>query len=81
MMTTLALVELHRTRWLPPLAVPLVLFWPAVRMCTGLARLLKRDRPTAADKLYAAIDVFRELRGLELDVDLRDHRSIHIRFL
>ena len=47
----------------------------------GVARLLDRDRPEDAAKLRVAMHVFRELRGLEVDVDTEDHKQISIRFV
>ena len=81
-MPTLALVGIPRLpRWLPPLPLPLFLLWPFVPICLGLARLLDKDRPDEAAKIRAAMQVFRELRGLTIDVDTADHEQVRIRFV
>jgi hypothetical protein len=81
-MPSFALVGLRRLpRWLPPLPVPLFLLWPFVPLCLGLARLLDRDRPEDAAKLRAAMRVFRELRGLAVEVDTADDRHVRIKFV
>ena len=77
----LALIDLAGPKWLPPLPVFLFLLWPLVWTCQGLAWLIARDRPTTAQKLRLAMQAFGELRGLEIDVEGRDHAPIHIRFV
>lgn len=81
MMPSLALVGLSRPRRLPPLPVPLFLLWPLVLFCLAIARLLQRDRPMHAARLRAAMQVFRELRGLSVDLDIAEHRQLRIRFV
>ena len=81
MMPTLALIALPGPRWLPPFPLPLFLLWPIVWMCLGLANLLDHDRPVEAAKLRAAMHIFRELRGLTIDVDTSDHRNVRVRFI
>jgi hypothetical protein len=81
MMPALALVAIPGPRWLPPLPLPLFLLWPLVLICLGLARLLDHDRPGEAAKLRTAMQVFRELRGLTIDVDTSDRRQVRIRFV
>ena len=80
-MPTLALVGIAGPRWLPPIPIPLFLLWPFVLVCLGLARLLGRDRPAEATKLRTAMQVFRELRGLSIDVDAVDHKQVRIWFV
>jgi hypothetical protein len=55
--------------------------WPFVLVCLGLGRLLDRDRPAEAATLRTAIQAFRELRGLNIDVDTADHRQVRIWFV
>ena len=81
MMPAVGLIGISRTRWLPPLPVPLFLLWPLVPLCLGLARLMDRSRPVEAAKLRAAIYIFCELRGLRIDVDTADERHVRIRFI
>ena len=81
MMPTLALVGIPGPRWLPPIPIPLFLLWPLVLVCLGFARLLDRVRPAEAAKLRTAMQVFRELRGLAIDVDTADHKPVRIRFI
>ncbi len=81
MMPALALVGIPGPRWLPPLPIPLFLLWPFVLVCLGLARLLDRQRPAEAATLRMAMQVFRELRGLTVDVDTTDHKQVRIRFV
>jgi len=81
MMPALALVGIPGPRWLPPVPLPLVLLWPLVLVCLGIARLLNRDRPAEAAKLRTAMMVFRELRGLAIDVETADHKQVRIRFI
>jgi hypothetical protein len=81
MMPSFALVAISGARRLPPIPIPLFPFWPLVLLCLGVARLLDRDRPEDAAKLRVAMHVFRELRGLEVDVDTEDHKQISIRFV
>ena len=80
MMPTLGLIGFRRLRWLP-LPIPLFLLWPFVWACLGIARLLDRDRPVEAEKLRTAMQVFRELRGLSIDVDTADHEQVRIWFV
>ena len=81
MMPILALVGIRGSRWLPPLPVPLFLLWPFVPLGLGIARLLDRQRPVEAAKLRAAVLVFRELRGLNVDVDTADHKQVRVWFV
>ncbi len=81
MMPALALFGIPGLRWLPPIPLPLFLLWPFVPVCLGMAKLLDRDRPAEAAKLRAAMQVFRELRGLTIDVDTADHRQVRIWFV
>jgi len=81
MMPTVALVAIPGPRWLPPLPLPLFLFWPIVWLCLGLAKLLNHDRPVGAAKLRTAMQTFRELRGLAIDVDTSDHKKVRVRFV
>jgi len=81
MMPTLGLVGIPGPRWLPPIPIPLFLLWPFVLVCLGFARLLDRDRPAEAAKLRTAMQAFRELRGLAIDVDTADHKQVRIRFV
>jgi hypothetical protein len=81
MMPGLALVRVSRRRWLPPIPIPLFLLWPLVLACLGIARVLDRDRPAEAAKLRTAMLVFRELRGLTIDVDVADHKQVRIWFV
>jgi hypothetical protein len=66
---------------LPFIPVPLFLLWPLLLVCLGIAMLLDRDRPADAAKLRAAMHVFRELRGLKIDVDTADRKPVRIRFV
>ena len=81
MMPVLALVGLPGPRWLPPVPIPLFLLWPLVLACLGLAKLLDRARPEQAEKLRTAMQAFRGLRGLTIDVDPADQKPIRIRFV
>jgi hypothetical protein len=81
MMPALALLGVRGPRWLPPLPLPLFLLWPLVPLGLGLARILRRGRPAEAWRLRAALRMFRELRGLAIDVDTSDHTQVRIRFL
>ncbi len=81
MMPALALVGIPGPRWLPPVPIPLFLLWPFVPVCLGIARLLDRNRPAEAAKLRTAMQVFRELRGLTIDVDTADHKQVRIWFI
>lgn len=81
MMPTLGLIGIPGLRWLPPMPVPLFLLWPLVPVCLGIVALLDRERPAEAAKLRGAIRLFRELRGLSIDVDTADHRKMRIRFV
>jgi hypothetical protein len=57
------------------------LLWPFVLVCLGIGKLLHVSRPTEADKLLTALQVFRELRGLTIDIDTADHKRVRVRFL
>lgn len=81
MMPVLGIMRLPQTRWLPPLPIPVFVLWPIVPVCLGIAKLLDRDRPVEAEKLRAAMQVFRELRGLSIDVDTANRKPIRIRFI
>jgi len=81
MMPAVALVGIPGPRWLPPIPIPLFLLWPFVLVCLGLARLLDRDRPAEASKLRTAMQAFRELRGLTIDVDTARHKQLRIWFV
>jgi hypothetical protein len=81
MMPVLALIAFGEPRWLPPLPLPLFLLWPFAFVCLGIARLLDRDRPAEAAKLRVAMQVFRELRGLTIDVDTTGHKQVRVRFV
>jgi len=81
MMPALGLIRVPGLRWLPPIPLPLFLLWPFVLVCLGLARLLDRDRPAEAAKLRTAMQVFRELRGLTIEVDTRDNKEMRIWFV
>lgn len=81
MMPTFAFIGFRGPRWLPPLPLALFLLWPLVPLGLGLARLMERVRPDEAMKLRAALHVFRELRGLSVDVDTADHTKVRIRFV
>jgi hypothetical protein len=81
MMPSIALVQAPKARRLPPFPVLLVPLWPLVWFCLGVARLLDRDRPEDAAKLRAAMNVFRELNGLSIDVESKHDTSISIRFI
>jgi len=81
MMPALALIGIPGPRWLPPIPVPLLLAWPLIWLCLGLARLLDRDRPDQAAKLRTAMLVFRELRGFSIDVDTADHKQLRVWFV
>ncbi len=81
MMPILGLIAIPGPRWLPPLPIPLFLLWPFVLFSLGIARLLDRDRPAEAAKLRTALQVFRELRGLTIDVDTADRKQVRIRFV
>ena len=80
MMPALALIRIPGPRWLPPIPIPLFLLWPFVLVCLGTARILDRDRPAEAAKLRTAMQAFRELRGLTIDVDTADHKQVRIWF-
>jgi hypothetical protein len=80
-MPSFVLIGIPRPRWLPPIPLPLFLLWPFVVVCLSIARLLDKDRPTEAAKLRTAMHVFRELRGLNIDVDAADNKRVRIRFL
>lgn len=80
-MPVLGLIAIPGPRWLPPLPIPLLLLWPLAPVCLGIARLLDIDRPAKAAKLRTALQVFRELRGLTIDVDTADRTQVRIRFI
>jgi hypothetical protein len=50
-------------------------------VCLGLAKLLATQRPSDAEKLRTAMHVFRELRGLSIDVDTEDQKQVRIWFV
>lgn len=81
MMPALGLIKIPRAQWLPPLPVPLVLLWPLVPLCLGIARLLDHSRPVEAMQLRAAMQILGELRGLTIDVDTADHKRVRIWFV
>ncbi len=81
MMPALGLIGLPGPRWLPPIPIPLFLLWPFVLVCLGIARLLDRDRPAEAAKLRTAMQAFRELRGLTIDVNPAHHKQVRIWFV
>ncbi len=81
MMPALGLIGIPGPRWLPPIPIPLFLLWPFVLVCLGIARLLDRARPAEAAKLRTATQVFRELRGLTIDVDTANHKQVRIWFV
>ncbi len=81
MMPAIGLIGIPRLRWLPPIPIPLFLLWPFALVCLGIARLLDRNRPAEAAKLRTAMQAFRELRGLTIDVDTADHRQVRIWFV
>ncbi len=81
MMPTLGLIEIPGRRWLPPIPIPLFLLWPFVLVCQGIVRLLDRDRPAEAAKLQTAMQAFRGLRGLTIDVDTANHKQVWIWFV
>jgi len=80
-MPAIALIGIPGRRWLPPIPLPLFLLWPLVLVCLGFARLLGRERPTQAQKLRAAMRVFRELRGLAINVDTAAGKQVRIWFI
>lgn len=80
-MPALALIGYPRVRWLPPIPIPLFLVWPFVPVCLGIAMLLARERPDEAAKLRAAVQVFRELRGLKIDIDAAHHKPVRVWFV
>ena len=81
MMPVLALVGIPGPRWLPPIPVPLFPLWPLVLVGLGTARLLDNDRPAEAAKLRTAMQVFRGLRGLSIDVDTTDRKPVRVWFV
>lgn len=81
MRPALVLVGIPGPRWLPPVPLPLFLFWPLIWMGLGLARLLDRDRPEDAAKLRTAMGVFHGLSGLIIDVETRGRRPFRVWFL
>ncbi len=81
MMPALGLIGIPGPRWLPPVPIPLFLLWPFVLVCQGIARLLDRNRPAAAAKLRTAMQAFRELRGLTIDLETTNHKQVSIRFV
>ncbi len=81
MMPALGLIGIPGPRWLPPVPIPLFLLWPFVLVCLGIARLLDRDRPDEATKLRIAMQAFRELRGLTIDLNTADHKQVRIWFV
>jgi hypothetical protein len=80
-MPALVLIGIPGPRWLPPIPIPLFLLWPLVLVCLGIARLLDRDRPAEAAKLRTAMQAFRELRGLTIDVDTAERKQVRIWFI
>ncbi len=78
MMPALGIIGIPGPRWLPPIPIPLFLLWPFVLVCLGIARLLDRDRPAKAAKLRTALQAFRQLRGLTIDIDTADDRQVRI---
>ena len=80
-MPALALIRTVRVRWLPPIPIPLFLVWPFVPVCLGIAMLLERERPDEAKKLRAAVQVFRELRGLKIDIDAAHQKPVRVWFV
>jgi len=80
-MPALALIGIPGPRWMPPIPLPLFLLWPIVPVLMGAAMLMKRRRPIAAQKLWFATRMFCELRGLRIDTNAGDHRSLRIRLV
>lgn len=80
-MPALLLIGMRQPHWLPPVPLPLFLLWPLVLSCLGIARILDRNRPAEAEKLRTAMLVFRELRGLTIDIDSTSHERVRIWFV
>ena len=78
MMPALALIGIPGPRWLLPVPIPLFLLWPFVLFCHGIARLLDRDRRAEAAKVRTAMQAFRDLRGLTIDIDTANHKQVRI---
>ncbi len=81
MMPTFGVVRFQGHRWVPPVPLPLFLLWPFAVVCLGTARLLDRSKPVEADKLRAAVHVFRELRGLSIEVDAAHGKQVRVWFV
>jgi hypothetical protein len=81
MMAALALIRITEGRRLPAIPLPLFVLWPFVPVCLGLAVLLDRAQQGQGAKLRMAMQVFRNMRGLTIDIDTADDKHIHIRFV
>lgn len=71
-MPSLVLIGIPGPRWLPPLPLPLFLLWPLVLLCQGIAWLFRVER------LWLAMRIFCELRGLVIWVDTADNKKVRI---
>ena len=80
MMPAVALVGIPGPRWVPPLPLPLFLLWPALPLGLGFAKFIAWRRPTQAEKIRIGLQVFRELRGLSIDVKTADNERVRIWF-
>lgn len=81
MMPAIGFVRIRGRRRLPPLPLPLILLWPLVPLGSGVAWLLGPSRPAEAAKLRLALRMFRELRGLAIDIDSAEHDRVRVRFI
>jgi hypothetical protein len=81
MMPSIGLIAVSGPRWLPPFPVPLFLLWPLVPLCFGIARLMNASRPDDAARLRIAMHAFCQLRGLIVDVETADNKSVRIRLV
>lgn len=81
MMPSLALIAIPTLRWFPPIPLPVFLLWPLVLFCLGVAKLIERERPEQAEILRTAMQAFRDLRGLSIDIERPNEKSVRIWFV
>ena len=80
-MPALLLIELPGPRWLPALPVPLFLLWPLLLIVRGAARIRERNHPVDAAMVRGFLQMLRDLRGLEIDVNTPGRRPVRIRLV
>ena len=72
MMPTIILMSLPGPRWLPPVPIPVIFLWPVIWLCQGIAWFFRSER------LWIAMRVFCELRGLDVRINTADHKQVRI---